>query len=166
MSGDRIGVLFVCLGNICRSPLAEGVFLHKADHRGAAQRFEVDSAGLGGWHVGEAPDPRALAVARRHGVRLVSRARQVARADFLRFDHLICMDHSNRNGLLKIGAPPDKVRLLLEVGSASRGRGHGPRRGSDVPDPYYGGDDGFEEVFGLIDSACEALLDELLAGGR
>src|SRR5262245_42334662 len=92
---ERIRVLFVCLGNICRSPLAEGVFLHLAQAAGVADRFEVDSAGTGDWHAGERPDSRATAVARKHGVELPSIARQVTRADFDRFDHIVAMDREN-----------------------------------------------------------------------
>ena len=152
-----IGVLFVCMGNICRSPLAEGVFEHKAEARGVSERFLIDSAGTGGWHVGERPDSRARAVAARHGVRLPGRARQVNRSDLEQFDHLICMDEDNRRDLVGLGAPPDKVRLLLECDPLAKSR--------EVPDPYYGGSGGFEAIYDLIDSSCEALLDELLDAG-
>ncbi|MCL4209491.1 MAG: low molecular weight phosphotyrosine protein phosphatase [Phycisphaeraceae bacterium] len=151
---DRIGVLFVCLGNICRSPLAEGVFLHKINARGVASRFRVDSAGTGGWHAGETPDPRAIAVAKKRGIVLPSRARQVTRDDFQRFHHLVAMDESNRETLIERGCPPERVRLLLEDDDSTRL--------IEVPDPYYGGPEGFETVFQLIDSGCEALLERLL----
>ena len=152
-----IGVLFVCMGNICRSPLAEGLFLHQARGLGAVDRFIVESAGTGAWHVGERPDRRARAVAGRHGVELPGRARQVTPGDFTRFDHLICMDEDNLRDLRDLGAPGDKLRLLLECDpSASR---------RDVPDPYYGGV-GFDAVYRLIESASEALLGELLAVAR
>jgi protein-tyrosine phosphatase len=152
---ERTGVLFICLGNICRSPLAEGVFLHKVNRRGLAHRFRVDSAGTGGWHIGEPADHRAIEVARRHGVTLPSRARQVHPRDFDVFDHLVCMDESNREDVLNLGAPAAKVRLLLEASPACGV--------IEVPDPYYGGRDGFDLVFSLVDVACEALLDDLLA---
>ncbi len=154
----RTSVLFVCMGNICRSPLAEGAFLHKLNQRGVADRFRVDSAGTGHWHAGERPDRRAREIAQRHGIVLPSRARQVTREDFQRFDHLICMDETNREDLVRWGAPQEKLRLLLEANPASELR--------EVPDPYFGGDDGFETVFRLIDAACDALLDELLAAVR
>lgn len=154
----RTSVLFVCMGNICRSPLAEGAFLHKLNERGVAEHFTVESAGTGHWHAGERPDRRARETAQRHGIVLPSRARQVTREDFQRFDHLICMDETNREDLVDRGAPPEKLRLLLEADPASELR--------EVPDPYYGGDDGFETVFRLIDAACDALLDELLAAVR
>ncbi len=148
----KVRILFVCMGNICRSPLAEGIFLHKAGGRGVADRFEVDSAGTGGWHVGERPDSRAREIAARHDIILRGRARQVTAADFTRFDHLVCMDRYNREHLVRLGAPPQKLRLLLESdpGAAIQ----------EVPDPYYDG--GFEAVFGLIASACDALIDELI----
>jgi protein-tyrosine phosphatase len=155
---QRVRVLFVCMGNICRSPLAEGLFLHKINQRGVAGRFSVESAGTGGWHAGELPDPRVRAVAQSRGVELCSRARQVTTGDFAAFDHIICMDEDNREHVLEMGAPPDKVRLLLECHAEA------PMR--EVPDPYYGGADGFELVYKLVDEACEALVDELLAGRR
>ena len=156
MTDDRrIGVLFICLGNICRSPLAEGVFLHHAHARGVSARFTVDSAGTGGWHAGDLADPRMRAVAAEHGVELVSRARAVHADDFRTFDHLLCMDEENHTVLRERGAPLDRLRLLLDVDPQA------PRR--DVPDPYYGGVDGFHTVYTLVDRACQALLDELLA---
>ena len=155
MAQSRIGVLFVCTGNICRSALAHGIFLHKATARGVADCFCVESAGTGGWHAGELPDSRMRAVARSRGVTLASRARQVRLADFRDFDHLICMDESHREHLLSMGAPLDRLRLLLQCDPKA------PML--EVPDPYYGGTDGFELVFKLVDSACEALLTELTA---
>ncbi len=152
---DKTGVLFVCMGNICRSPLAEAVFGHKARRRGIADRFSIDSAGTSGWHVGEPPDPRARAVAARHGIELQGRARQVTPHDFPRFDHLICMDEENRAGLAGMGAPGGKLHLLLEIDPSTSMR--------NVPDPYGGGPDGFETVFKLVDSACDAWIDELSA---
>ena len=152
---SSIGVLFICTGNICRSPLAEGIFLHKAARRGLADCFRVESAGIGAWHAGELPDPRMRAVAERRGITLASRARQVRIADFREFDHLVCMDESHREHLFSMGAPLDRIRLLLQCD---------PRAAMlEVPDPYYGGPDGFELVFDLVDSACEALLEQLLS---
>jgi protein-tyrosine phosphatase len=147
-------VLFVCMGNICRSPLAEGIFLHRAAQRSVADRFFVDSAGTGDWHVGEAPDERVQRLAARNGVKLDSAARQVRRGDFNSFDHIFCMDEDNREALLEMGAPSTKVRLLLECDP------NAPML--EVPDPYFGGEDGFALVWRLLDSACDAVLDELL----
>jgi protein-tyrosine phosphatase len=143
------------MGNICRSPIAECVFRHKIKQRGVEHRFEVDSAGTGGWHAGEPPDPRACQTLTRKGVPVTGRSRQITASDFRTFDLLLCMDEDNRDRILTIGAPPEKVRLLLECDIRSGCR--------EVPDPYYGGADGFEHVYRLIDSACEALLDELLS---
>jgi protein-tyrosine phosphatase len=152
---EPIRILFVCMGNICRSPLAECVFVHKARERGVHDRFEIDSAGTGGWHVGERPDGRMRAVAERNGVTLDGRARQVKRRDFERFDLLVCMDENNRHDLLDLGAPESKIRPLLTFDAA--------KQFGEVPDPYYGGADGFNLVYRLVDAACEGLLDHLLA---
>lgn len=146
-------VLFLCMGNICRSPLAEGVFVHLINARRVAHRYVVDSAGTGGWHAGELPDRRSLDVAKRNGIQLPSRARQVTRADLGRFDWFICMDEDNRENVLALGAPEQRVRLLLDFDPGAQLR--------EVPDPYYGGEDGFELVYRLVSSACAALLDHL-----
>jgi protein-tyrosine phosphatase len=151
----KTAILFVCMGNLCRSPLAEGVFRHKAAERGVSNRFHIESAGTGGWHAGEPPDHRVREVATRNGVTLDGTARQITRHDFKRFDHILCMDEDNREDLLAMGVPREKLRLLLEC----------DRNASmhEVPDPYYGGTDGFELVYRLVDAACDALLDALLA---
>lgn len=150
----RTSVLFVCMGNICRSPLAEGIFLHTINRRGIADRFSVDSAGTGGWHAGSRPDPRAIAVAERRGVVLPSRARVIQPEDFTRFDHLLCMDRVNERHLLRIGAPRERLRLMLSVDPNST---H-----VEVPDPYEGDEEDFELVYRLLESACSALADELV----
>jgi len=154
---DPPSILFVCLGNICRSPLAEGIFLHLANERGL-HGFVVDSAGTGGWHAGEGPDKRAAAVAKKRGVHLPSIARQVEHADFARFTHIIAMDASNSENLLAMGAPADRLRLMRGYDPS-----HSAQSAPDVPDPYYGGDDGFEQVFDMLMAACQGLLDELTA---
>jgi protein-tyrosine phosphatase len=157
---DRTRVLFVCLGNICRSPLAEGVFLHLVREAGLTDRFEVDSAGTGDWHVGERPDGRAQAVARRHGVELPSRARQVRAEDLEAFDHVLAMDRDNLHDLRRLagrGATAD-IRLLRAHDPLATADGDG-----DVPDPYYGGPDGFDLVYEMVHRSCRALLVELTA---
>ncbi|MBL9150216.1 MAG: low molecular weight phosphotyrosine protein phosphatase [Phycisphaerae bacterium] len=153
MSDHKTHILFVCMGNICRSPVAEGVFLHLARERGTLDRFVVDSAGTGGWHAGAKPDRRSVDVAAKRGVHLPSIARQVTGDDFARFDYLIVMDAQNEEDLLSMGAPRDKVVRLMAY--------HPSPRLHEVPDPYYGGIDGFEHMYELIDAACRGLLDRL-----
>lgn len=154
------GVLFVCLGNICRSPLAEAIFLHAARQRDVLHHFHVDSCGTGGWHAGEGADPRSLAVAARNGVPMVHVARQLdIQRDAARYATIIAMDRSNRRGIVAaaetagISVPP--VRLMLEFATSGD-------LGEDVPDPYYGGDEGFQRVFEMLDDACAGLLDQLV----
>ena len=159
---QRTGVLFVCLGNICRSPLAEGVFLALARERGLEDRFDVDSCGIGAWHVGNPADPRSLAVALRHGIRLDHAARQLEPADFDRFHHLIAMDRSNRRALLRTAADhakePSRVRLM---GAFDPGCTPCADPGDDVPDPYHGDHDDFERVYQMLTRTCAGLLDHL-----
>ncbi len=153
-------VLFVCLGNICRSPLAAGVFQHLAAARNAADRFVVDSGGLGGWHAGEPADPRSIAVARKYGIELNGRARRVAPAtDFARFDLLVPMDIANRRGLLELGALPQRVRMMRSFDPDLAGVAEARL---EVPDPYTGGAREFEDVYRMLVGACEGMLDELL----
>ena len=182
MSDSKTSVLFVCLGNICRSPLAEGIFRHQAQIRGLADRFEVDSAGTGAWHSGEPPDSRSVAVAASHGVRLTGTARQVGMDDFGRFDLIVAMDGSNQRSLERLregGARWDSGRRRHGRGSGARPHGdrnrarivmmrdYGPSGGDpDVPDPYYGGPGGFEQVYRILERACGALLDELARPNR
>jgi len=156
-------ILFVCLGNICRSPTAEGVMRHRVRAEGLEDAIEVESAGTGSWHVGAPPDERATAAAARREIALEGAARTVEPEDFERFDLILAMDAENRRDLLRI-APDDtrdKVRLLREFDPHSRGEPD-----LDVPDPYYGGERGFEEVLDLVDAATRGLLDELRAQGR
>jgi protein-tyrosine phosphatase len=155
-------ILFVCMGNICRSPTAEGVLRRLLDEQGLAERVEVASAGTGGWHVGEPPDERATLAAGRRGITLAGAAQQVRAADFRDFDLLIAMDRSNLRELLAVAPDEEaaeKVRLLREFDPASSGD-------LDVPDPYFGGDRGFETVLDLVEAACRGLLDELRAADR
>lgn len=146
-------VLFVCLGNICRSPAAEGVLRAKAIAR--ELDLHIESAGTGGWHAGDAPDGRMQRAAEKRGYDLSrQRARQVTREDFLTFDYLLAMDLANMNDLLAI-APPDRradIRLFLDFSrSAER----------ETPDPYYGGAEGFETVLNLIEEGADGFLDYL-----
>jgi low molecular weight protein-tyrosine phosphatase len=155
-------ILFVCMGNICRSPTAEGVMRRLLDEEGLADRVHIESAGTGGWHVGEPPDERATLAAGRRGITLAGAAQQVRPADFRSFDLLIAMDRENLRELLAIAPDEEaaeKVRLLREFDPATSGD-------LDVPDPYYGGDRGFETVLDLVEAACRGLLDELRAADR
>jgi protein-tyrosine phosphatase len=157
-----VRILFVCMGNICRSPTAEGVMRRLVSQAGLDDRVEIESAGTGGWHVGEPPDERATLAARRRGVTLSGAAQQVGPDDFRRFDLLIALDRSVLRELLAIAPDEEaaeKVRLLREFDPAASGD-------LDVPDPYYGGDRGFETVLDMVEAACRGLLDELRAADR
>jgi protein-tyrosine phosphatase len=159
-----VRLLFVCLGNICRSPTAEGVMRHVIRDEGLDGRVQIDSAGTGGWHAGAPPDERATAAAGRRGITLGGAARKVAPEDFQTYDLIIAMDEDNRRALLALAPDEEaraKVRLLREFDPASRGGGD-----LDVPDPYYGGERGFEHVLDLVDAATRGLLDTLRAEGR
>lgn len=153
-------VCFVCLGNICRSPTAEALMAHRLAEAGLDGRVEVESAGTGGWHVGEPADRRARAEAARRGVRMDGRARRFSPGDFARFDLVLAMDRENLADLHAVAPTPAdraKVRLL---------RSFDPRagRGAEVPDPYFGGDDGFARVFDMVDAAVLGLVAHLRDG--
>ncbi len=146
-------ILFVCLGNICRSPLAEAIFLQLAEAADRAH-LEADSAGTSGWHEGERADPRSREVAQRNGIHIQSRSRTVRDSDFALFDLILAMDRENLRHLQQ--RCPDehrhKVRLMREWDPAGPG---------DVPDPYYGGPSGFDDNFAMLHRCCVQLLDEL-----
>jgi protein-tyrosine phosphatase len=153
---DRVSVLFVCLGNICRSPTADAVLRQRIEGRGLAHLIAVDSCGTGGWHVGNSPDARAVAAGHSRGYDLSPlRARQVVNEDFERFDYILAMDEDNLAELEQIMPATFRghLGLLLDFGDDS-----GPR---SVPDPYYGGEDGFEAVLDMIETACDGLLDHI-----
>jgi protein-tyrosine phosphatase len=148
-------VLFVCLGNICRSPTAEGVFRHKLREAGLEGHVEVDSAGTGDWHVGKAPDSRTRHAAQRRGYDLAAlRGRQVSAGDFARFDLILAMDSGNLQHLQQMRPANSAAELDLFLRRYELAL-------SEVPDPYYGGEEGFEQVLDLIEQACDALLVEL-----
>jgi protein-tyrosine phosphatase len=150
-------VLFVCLGNICRSPAAEGVFRHLLAREGLEEHFEVDSAGTGGWHSGRPADARMRAAARRRGIDLTSRARQITLGDLSGFDHILTMDQDNlasvRALARELAGRPGLARIEPLT---AYGRG---LRAEEVPDPYYGGPEGFEHVLDLLADACAGLLE-------
>lgn len=151
-------ILFVCMGNICRSPTAEGVFRRVLSARAAHLEIEIDSAGTHDYHVGSAPDRRAIEAASRRGIDLASlRARTVSTADFEYYDLILAMDEENLADLHR-RAPPatrERIRLVMDYAPAAARR--------SVPDPYYGGALGFEEVLDLLEEAAEGLVNELLS---
>ena len=152
-----VRVCFVCLGNICRSPTAEGVFRHLVSEAGLSSAFEIDSAGTAGYHSGELPDPRARAAGKRAGISVGGRARQFVAADFARFDHVIAMDAANAKDLRRIAASDEasaKIRLLRSYDPAAP-------ESAPIPDPYYGEDQGFDDVLELCRTACQHLFEEI-----
>ncbi len=153
-------VLFVCLGNICRSPAAEGVFLSQLEQAGLSHAFAVDSAGTGGWHVGHPADARMRAAAERRGILLTSRARQLERGDLDRFDHILTMDEDNLAAVRALAGDGNHRATVTPLTTYCR-----RHSASHVPDPYYGGSQGFEQVLDLLDDACAGLLAHLDASG-
>lgn len=152
-----VRLLFVCSGNICRSPLAEALFLSLASEAGEGSRFAVDSAGTHGYHEGDHADPRTRRVGRSHGLSVDSIARPVVDADFDRFDLIIAMDRGHRRELItRAGSGrPAAIRLMRDFDPLALGQ--------DVPDPYYGGEDGFEAMYAILEPACQGLLESLRA---
>jgi protein-tyrosine phosphatase len=153
-------ICFVCLGNICRSPTAEGVMRHLIEEAGRADAFELDSAGTGAWHVGEPPDARAQQTARARGILLDGRARKFVAADFARFDYVIAMDTDNRRNLERLAPDPAARAKIHMLRSFEPGAKDGDL---DVPDPYYDG--GFGRVLDICEAACRGLLEHLTARG-
>jgi protein-tyrosine phosphatase len=148
---------FVCLGNICRSPIGEGVMKHLLSEAGLSALVEVDSAGTAGYHSGEPPDARARAAAKRFGIEVNGRARQFERADFARFDYVLAMDRSNFDDLSDLATSPEareRLHLLRSFDPESPD-------GASVPDPYYGDDDDFDDVVRICLAACKPLLQRL-----
>jgi protein-tyrosine phosphatase len=164
----QVRVCFVCLGNICRSPTAEGVFRKLVTEAGLARAIGVESAGTGPWHVGEPPDTRATETAARRGVTLAGRGQQFQARDFERFDYVIAMDRENLRALEALrrrarrspGSPAPAARGTLAL---LRAYEPGAPECEDVPDPYYGGPGGFDHVFDVCEAACRALLERIVA---
>lgn len=157
-------LLFVCMGNICRSPTAEAVMRAIVAREGLDGEVEIDSAGIGAWHVGEPPDRRSTAAARERGIVMEGAARQVTRGDFDAYDLLLAADDQNVAALRALApddAAAEKIVLLREYDAASVAAGD-----LEVPDPYYGGADGFDHVLDLVQAACDGLLERLRADGR
>lgn len=155
---DRYKILFVCLGNICRSPAAQGVMQRLVDERGLTDRFEIDSAGTYAGHSGELPDRRMRVHASRRGYNLTHRARRITVDDFERFDMIVAMDDANRDDLRRMARTLDEARKVTMIGPKIRFNRHYDY----VPDPYYEGSEGFELVLDLLEDACENLLDEIV----
>jgi len=162
MEGVRL--LFVCMGNICRSPTAEAVMRDLVAREGLEGEIVIDSAGTGGWHVGSPPDERSTAAAKARGIVMEGAARQVTAADFDDYDLLLAADRENVGALRALAPDAEvaaKIRLLREFDEVSARAGD-----LAIPDPYYGGPSGFEDVLDLVDAACRGLLETLRAEGR
>lgn len=152
-------ILLVCLGNICRSPTAEGVLRHRLRAAGLTEQVEVESAGTGGWHVGHPPDERAIRAAAAREVELAGEARRFEPGDFDRFDLILAMDRANLEDMRALAPGPEaeaKLGLLREYDPEAVADGE-----LAVPDPYYGGDDGFENVLDVVERACDGLVAEI-----
>ncbi len=160
MNQNKVSVLFVCMGNICRSPTAEGVFRHTVKQQNLQDRIHIDSAGTHAYHIGEQPDSRSQTTARSKGIDLSTQtARKAIAEDFVNFDYIIAMDRSNLENLKEIRSRSTtegkaNLHLFMEFASAWEN--------NDVPDPYYGGENGFTQVFDMVQSASEELLDHIV----
>lgn len=150
-------IMFVCLGNICRSPMAQGVVEHLATQRGVRDQLTIASSGTGHWHIGDDPDHRTLRVCADNGIPLSSKGRQLARADFDRFDLLLAMDRRNLADILRLGCPAHRAALFMAFAPEAQ------RRASnlEVPDPYHGGPAEFQHVFALVSAGAKGLLDAI-----
>ncbi|MFO0832129.1 MAG: low molecular weight protein-tyrosine-phosphatase [Phycisphaerales bacterium] len=156
---QTVSILFVCLGNICRSPLAKGVLMHQARQRAMLDALRIDSCGTGHWHAGGPADPRTMLVAARNGVQFEHTARQLNPArDFADFDYILPMDAQNMRDLHRLGAPPHKVHLFRTFDPALASA---PEHALAVPDPYTGDERAFQQVFDMVWAAGNGLLDQL-----
>lgn len=150
----KVKVLFVCLGNICRSPLAEGIFRQRVKERGIAELFEVDSCGTAAYHIGNSPDSRSVQNASVNGVDYTHAAKQLKLSDFEEFDYVFPMDESNMEDVLALQPMNSKAKVIKMRDYDNLGKGR------DVPDPYYGGSQGFQDVFDILDRSVNAFIDE------
>jgi protein-tyrosine phosphatase len=155
MTRDRIRVLFVCLGNVCRSPLAQGIMCSIVSHRGIMDKFTIDSAGTSAYHVGSSPDKRSVDVANANGINLIHRARQFTQDDFTHFDFILAMDHLNHEDILTLSVnkkrDSDKVFLLRSFDQVDQGD-------FTIPDPYYGVNADFQQIFELCERSIAGFL--------
>lgn len=160
MESRKVRVLFVCLGNICRSPLAEAIFKHKIHKKGWGNIVEADSCGTSNYHIGEGPDERTLVNALKNGVSIHHKGRQLTSEDLVNYDFILAMDISNYKNIVKLDTTNQhshKVKLM---------RSFDPQPGDEVPDPYYGGERGFQEVFEILDRSTEGLIEFLQQESR
>jgi protein-tyrosine phosphatase len=157
-----ISVLFVCLGNICRSPLAEGIFRNKIEEAGLAEFITVDSAGTSHWHVDEPPDRRSAQIARQNGIILNHFGRQISKIDLDKFNYILAMDMDNYDDIIRLketyGNGKAEILMMRDFDDQ--------QSGSDIPDPYYGGPNGFQLVFDLLDESLTNFLDKIIKGHR
>ena len=156
---DKISVLFVCLGNICRSPAAEAIFQNLIHHKGLSNQFIVDSAGTGSWHVGKKADSRMRYAAQQRNINITSIARQIREADFLEFQYVLVMDNSNFNNVVDFknrvkGSDFAKILKIQDFSSIFMEK--------EVPDPYFGGDDGFDHVLDILEDSVSCFLEKIL----
>jgi len=153
---NKVKVLFVCLGNICRSPLAEGIFRQRVKERGLEEYFLVDSCGTAAYHIGKSPDKRSIQNAGANGVDYTHAARQLNKSDFDKFDYILPMDDANLINTLELQTVTNEAEVV-------KMRYFDPiNKGADVPDPYYGGADGFQEVFDILDRSIDVFLTHLM----
>ena len=153
-----IGVLFVCLGNICRSPLAEGIFKQKVEEAGLKELITIDSAGTSGWHINDPPDQRSSEIARRNGIRLDHYGRQISLNDFEQFDYIVAMDGDNYDDIIRLQGNHSngKAEILIMREFDDQ------QSGSGIPDPYYGGPNGFQLVYDLLDESLSNFLNKII----
>ncbi len=160
-NNEKISVLFVCMGNICRSPTAQAVFEKVVSERGCEDWIQIDSAGTHAYHIGEQPDSRSQAAAMDRGIDMsLQRARRVEPVDFDRFDYVLAMDKSNYKDLKLLAKPAQRKKLYLFLDFTK------DWNVAEVPDPYYGGSHGFERVLDMVESASEGLLEDILSKQR
>jgi protein-tyrosine phosphatase len=153
---EKVKVLFVCLGNICRSPLAEAVFKHKIVERNLNKFFEADSCGTSNYHIGDDPDPRTIANAKKNGVQILHKGRQLSEADLAYYDYVLAMDESNHANIMRLKnakAHAEKIMLMRVFDPEGKGK--------EVPDPYYGTERNFQEVFDILDRTIDHFIDHL-----
>ncbi len=154
-----VNVLFVCLGNICRSPLAEGIFKKLVKERGLDSFITIDSAGTSNWHINDPPDIRTVEIAEKHGIDLDHLGQQISDKDLEKYDYVIAMDSENYENIQKLKYDPalQKAEVILMRDFDSQ------RSGADIPDPYYGGEDGFQLVYDLLEESLQNFLDHIVA---